>query len=103
MFYAPHTLYRLSYTEERDEYNRTVSVGGEWECVGECRCDDNTTDRIQDVNGNWYVPRYKIVSTRHDISLGDRIKVLNGDNLRGEGKVRNISKNNYLDYMVIYV
>ena len=90
--------------EVRDELNRIVSKSEEWMDICFCRCDDNTTQKFEDKNGRVYIPKYKVVSQRADVVEGDYIQCLdaNGE-IRGEGRVFNVSKCNYLDYMTIYV
>ena len=109
MYYAPHRLYKRSETEGRDEFNRIVSSEKAYEYVCECRCDDNTTQKFEDKNGRVFTPKYKIVCPRADIREGDYVQCRTKGmcccdaEVRGEGRVLNVSKNNYLDYMVIYV
>lgn len=105
MYYSPHALYRRNETEVRDELNRIVSTGESWEYVCDCRCDDNSTQKFEDQNGRVYVPKYKIVCNRADIVAGDHVqcRMRNGGETRGEGRVLNVLRNNYLDYMVLYV
>lgn len=104
MNYAPHTLYVLKPDETRDEYNRVSASGGEWRCVGECRCDDNSDTILSPVNSREYVPRYHIVCHRTCmVSNGDRVRVLDAHgNVRGEGKADKVRVLNYLDYTDFY-
>lgn len=107
MYYAPHSLYKVVESEERDSLNRVVSSGEVMQFIGMCRCDDNTTQKFEDENGRVYIPKYKIVCERADIKAGDYIQCFLGKDdsgeLRGEGRVFNSPKCNYLNYMVIYV
>lgn len=107
MYYAPHRLYKRIEKEERDDLNRVVADSKRWVFVCECRCDDNTTQHFEDENGRVYIPKYKIVCPRANVSEGDYVMVREGDEeccrKRGEGKVVNAPKCNYLDYMVLYV
>ena len=105
MFYAPHTLYRKSEYQERDSMNRIISTETRWDEIGDCRCDDNATERFEDKNGNVYIPKYKVVSPRVDISEGDYIqcRVKGTGEVRGEGRIFNTIRCNYLDYMTAYV
>lgn len=106
MFYAPHRLYKKVETEERDSLNRIISSESDWVYVCDCRCDDNTTERFEDENGRVYIPKYKIVCERADINKGDYVQcVLKDDEcqIRGEGRVLNAPKCNYLNYMTAYV
>lgn len=109
MYYAPHKLYKKVESVERDSLNRIISSDGYWKYVCECRCDENTTEKFEDENGRVFIPKYKIVCPRADIKEGDyiqcRIKGACSCNkvARGEGRVVNATKCNYLDYMVAYV
>lgn len=104
MYYAPHSLYKLVEMEVRDDLNRVISSSEEWMYVCGCRCDDNTTQRFEDENGRVYVPKYKIVCPRVDVCEGDYVQCLDdGGGIRGEGRVLNAPKCNYLDYMTVYV
>lgn len=103
MVYGPHILEKRVVVVTRDSYNRTAGESVSWEKVGACRCDDNSTYEVKDQNGQTYVPRYHIVSDRHDIKAGDYVRAMDGNTVRGEGEVRKVIKTNYLDYMSIYV
>ena len=105
MYYAPHALYRKTEYQTRDELNRIVDSGERWDYICDCRCDDNTTQKFEDKNGNVFIPKYKVVCGRVDIKEGDYIqcRVIGTDEVRGEGRVFNAPKCNYLDYMVAYV
>lgn len=103
VIYAPHTLFVKRKEVIRDEFNRTQEVEANWVELGPCRCDDNTTASLKDATGNVYVPKYKVVASRCNVKAGDVIKVLSSGEVRGEGKVAQVIKTNYLDYLTIYV
>lgn len=104
MYYAPHTLYKKVEKEERDSLNRIISHSDDMVLVGPCRCDDNTTQKFEDENGRIYIPKYKIVCERADVAEGDYVQCLSDSGeVRGEGRVFNVPKCNYLNYMTIYV
>lgn len=105
MYYAPHDLYKKVVLTVRDSANRITSKEERWEFVGECRCDDNTTEKFEDNSGRVYIPKYKIVTDRHSVVAGDYVqcRMKGTDEVRGEGRVFNAPKCNYLDYMVLYV
>lgn len=105
MYYAPHRLFKRIDTEERDSLNRVISKSEEWVYVGSCRCDDSATQKFEDNNGRVYISKYKIVCDRHDIKENDYVRCLmqDTDEVRGEGRVLNAPRCNYLNYMVIYV
>ena len=102
--YCPHILFVLRKSEVRDSYNRVASVYSDWERVGQCRCDDNSSRIVSTINSNEYVPTYHIVTDRTvEIHNGDRVRVLNQDGtLRGEGTADNVRVLNYLDYTDLY-
>jgi hypothetical protein len=103
--YAPHILYKKVTTVERNNYGELVSSKDTWQEVGECRCDDNTTQRFTTDNGSVYVPKYHIVLDKSDVKAGDYVKAVDKETkeVRGEGKVFNAPKCNYLEYMSVYV
>lgn len=105
MYYSPHELYKKVTMTVRDSMNRIKSSSEEWQYVTDCRCDDNTTQKFEDDNGRVYIPKYKIVCNRADIRDGDYVQCLvkGTGEVRGEGRVLNSPKCNYLDYMVVYV
>lgn len=104
MMYAPHILKKKTSKITRNKYGEIVSTEETWETVGRCRCDDNTTQHFTTDNGSVYVPKYHIVCDKADINEGDyvRAEYPNGK-VRGQGKVYNAPKCNYLNYMSIYV
>ena len=105
MYYAPHQLYKKVEGEVRDSLNRIISSDSQWVYVCDYRCDDNTTQKFEDDNGRVYIPKYKIVCERADIHEGDYIqcRYKGSEDVRGEGRVFNAPKCNYLNYMVSYV
>jgi hypothetical protein len=104
MYYAPHKLYKKVELIVRDDLNRITSSGSHWELVGPCRCDDNTTQKFEDQNGRIFIPKYKIVCERANVTEGDMIQCLCEDGtVRGEGRVYNAPQCNCLNYMVVYV
>ena len=104
MYYAPHILFVKKPRQTRDSLNRTVSVSGEWEEVGQCRCDDNSTQVIDNETGRAFIPHYHIVADRTNmIAAGDRVRCLNRDGtIRGEGTDRNPRVLNLLNYFDCY-
>lgn len=104
MYYAPHILEKRAIVKRRNEYGELQDKYETWERLGGCRCDDNTTEHFQTDNGSVYVPKYKIVCDRHDVKPNDYVRVMNPDgSVRGEGRVFNQPKCNYLNYMCVYV
>lgn len=105
MYYAPHKLYKKTESVERDSLNRIVAKNEDWKYVCDCRCDDNTTERFEDKNGRVYIPKHKIVCPRADVKEGDYVQCLVKDTeeVRGQGRVLNAPRCNYLDYMTLYV
>ena len=104
MYYAPHFLQVKKTRETRDSLNRTVSVSGNWEDVGPCRCDDNTTQVVDNETGKAFIPKYHIVSDKtYMVDAGDMVRCLNADgSVRGTGKVKNPRILNCLNYFDCY-
>lgn len=107
MYYAPHT-YRFRHPETlgMDEFGRPVKTGEtEWIEGGDCRCDDNSVQEFTDDNGRVYRPAYKVVVDRWtEIEAGDTIEVYTKEGmLRGQGKVYNVIRCNYLNYSTVWV
>lgn len=88
-----------------DEKGNPVFNEGDYKKTGVCRCDDASINEMTDDNGHVYRPSYKIVTEKPiEISCGDYVRVLDKEgSLRGEGKVRNISKCNWYSYVVLWV
>lgn len=104
MMYAPHRLYKRVPITTRNKYNEIVDASEQWVYMGACRCDDNTTQHFDTDNGGVYTPKYHIVCDKTNIQAGDYVKAEYPDgSFRGEGKVYNAPKCNYLNYMSIYV
>lgn len=105
MRYKPHTIrYRDKSIRSRDEYGRPVAGMSEWQDGGSCRCDDNSTQELNDENGRMYKSSYKIVIDGHtSIRAGNEVEVYKGTELRASGVVNNVIVNNYLPYSVIWV
>lgn len=104
MYYESHILEKRTTTKRRNAYGELEASSDSWKRLGGCRCDDNTTEHFQTDNGKVYVPKYKIVSNRYDVKPNDYVRILNSDGtVKGEGRVFNAPKCNYLNYMCIYV
>lgn len=106
MLYAPHTLYKKSKSEIKlDRFGKPVPPKeGEWVKVGECRCDDDTTQELRSDNGQVYWSRYHVVYDKSDaIVEGDEIQCTNGDGgVRGSGIVGRIKSTNLLGYSELW-
>lgn len=109
MYYAPHALFKKIEHVKRDSLNRIVATDATWVYVCDCRCDDNTTQKFEDDNGRVFIPKHKIVCERVNVKEGDYVQCRMKDTLCncyrviGEGRVFNAPRNNYLNYMVLYV
>lgn len=105
MYYSPHTLFVKNTPQPSyDEHGNPVFDDGGYVRQGMCRCDDTAVDEMTDENGHVFRPSYKIVAEKPiSVSCGDFVRVMDGDSVRGEGKVRNISKCNYYRYVVLWV
>lgn len=105
MLYSPHTLYKKQVGKlQTDALGKPITPKGEWEKIGECRCDDDTTQELVSENGQVYRSRYHVVyNLSHQIAEGDEIKCLNADgSLRGQGVVGRVQCTNYLRYSELW-
>ncbi len=108
MFSGLHILEKQAITSpSKDEFGREIPDTGEvsWVKVGCCRCDDDTTSKFEDANGQLYIPAYHIVCDNKYVTIkaGDKIRCLNGDAIKCEGEVRRVKKLNFLNYSEIWV
>ena len=106
MLYAPHTLYKKPKSKLKlDAHGRPVpTTAPEWELVGPCRCDDNTTQELKSENGQVYMSRYHVVYDKTDVVVeGDEIKCLDATGkVRGQGIVGMVKGTNYLSYSELW-
>lgn len=106
MQYAPHMLYKKAKGKPKlDAHGKPVPMTApEWELVGPCRCDDNTTQELRSENGQVYWSRYHVVYDRSDaIVEGDEIRCTDAaGNVRGCGIVGMIKSTNYLRYSELW-
>ena len=103
MHYAPHILQKRVIPEtQMDELGRPLPIEESdiWQTICNCRCDDDATAEIFDENGKMYKSKYHVVCDGNSpaIFAGDYVRVMNGDVVRGEGKVANPKKLNLLLY-----
>ncbi|WP_418988150.1 hypothetical protein [Bacteroides heparinolyticus] len=107
MMYAPHILQVKQITpEQEDEFGRPIpGTGGEqWATLCKCRCDDNTTKEFKSVNGEVYRPAYHVVCEKHvKVKAGMEVRCLDGDIVRGWGKVYIEKNSNYFNYSEIWI
>lgn len=107
MIYSPHILQvKVSIPLERDEFGRPIPNTGceTWKDVCKCRCDDNTTKEFQSDNGDVYRPDYHVVCEKKvTIKAGDEVRCMDGENVRGEGKVYTVKCTNYLNYSELWM
>lgn len=106
MLYAPHYIEVRREMVTRDALNRITESSDNWVRVCDCRCDDYTTEHVEDDNGRDYVPSYSIASDKTDaIKEGEEIRCIDKTTggVRGEGRIVRIRRCNYLDYMTVYV
>lgn len=103
MNYAPHILQRRALVETRDEYGRITGSSETWETIGPCRCDDNTAQTMTSENGIVYQPKFKVVCDRVPIHFGDYMRCLSNGEVRGEGKVSNVSRTTYYNYTTLWI
>lgn len=86
--------------EQEDEFGRPIiGTGGErWVTLCRCRCDDNTTKEFKTANGEVYRPNYHVVcEMRVEVKAGTEVRCLDGDSVRGEGKVYIVKNTNYFN------
>lgn len=104
--YAPHILQkRIPAEYTRDEFGRTIiAAGEEWVTVCSCRCDDNTTQHFTTSTGEVFRPDYHVVMDgKVDIKAGDFIRVMDGDNVRGQGEVSMVKRTNFFNYSELWM
>lgn len=88
-----------------DEFGKPVPTKADvWEKVGECRCDDNTTQELRSENGQVYMSRYHVVYDRTSaVKEGDEVMCINADgSVRGGGTVGMVKSTNYLGYSELW-
>lgn len=107
MMYAPHILQVKQVTPfQEDDFGHAIpGTGGEqWITLCRCRCDDNTTKEFQSANGEVYRPNYHVVcAMRVDVKAGAEARCLEGDIVRGEGKVYIPKKTNFFNYSELWL
>lgn len=107
MNYCPHILQKKTLKEpEHDEFGRPVpGTGGEqWMELCRCRCDNNTTKEFTSPNGAVYRPAYHVVAEKViSITEGDEVRCMDGDSIRGKGKVFMVKNLNYFGYSELWV
>ena len=106
MIFAPHILQVKVLTEpEKDEFGRPIpGTGGEsWETICECRCDDNTTKEFTSENGTVYRPNYHVVCDKVSLKAGVEVRCMDGNTIRGSGKVYAVKSTNYYQYSELWL
>ena len=104
MIYAPHILQIYNPGQTTTDSNNDIIVAeGTWETVGGCRCDDNGAMKQIGINGIGQLYNYHVVYEGPNIPIGTKIRCLNGEDVRGEGKVLKSGKCNFLGYSELWV
>ena len=107
MIFTPHILQvKVTTDPERDEFGRPIpGTGGEsWQTVCGCRCDDNTTKEFASDNGSVYRPNYHVVCEKKvSLKAGDRVRCMDGEMVRGSGKVYAVRWTNYFNYSQLWM
>lgn len=107
MIFAPHILQvKRIIPPDTDEFGRILpGTGGEsWVYVCACRCDDNTTKEFRSENGTVYRPAYHVVCEgNHGLIAGEYVRCMNGNEVRGEGKIYIPKSTNYFNYSEIWI
>lgn len=101
MIFAPHILQIKATTPfEKDAHGHSIpGTGGEkWVTLCKCRCDDNTTKEFKSENGEVYRPAFHVVcEMRVEVKAGTEVRCLDGEAVRGEGKVYIVKNTNYFN------
>lgn len=103
MNYSPHKLYKItpaSVTE--DENGNPVAGSGSEVYIGDCRCDDFDVKYLKG-QGFAYQFTYRVIAERVGVKEGDVVRIMDGENIRGEGIVRRIKQTNYLNYSELWL
>lgn len=107
MIFAPHLLQiKITTPVEKDTFGRPIAgTGGErWSDVCACRCDDNTTTEFRSENGSVFRPTYHVVCEgKHGIKAGDHVRCVDGDSVRGEGKIYTVKSANYFNRSELWI
>jgi len=107
MYYTTHILQVKVITPlEKDEFGRPIpgTGGGDWQEVCKCRCDDNTIKEFKSENGEVYRPNYHVVCEKcTTIKAGDEIRCMDGEDVRGQGKVYMVKGTNYFNYSELWM
>lgn len=108
MHYAPHFLQkRTRLPQSPDKLGRPVLISPEeeWEEICKCRCDHNSDQVRNSIDGKLYVPAYKVVCSSNSIPIlpNDEVRIIDGDGKeKCRGIVTNAPKLNYLPYATIF-
>lgn len=104
MIYSPHTLFiRTTVKGAKDDDGYTLPDTETWTEVCPCRCDDNGVMKQVSVNGKMYDYSYHVVYEGEKIPAGTYVKIMDGEEVRGEGEVLKSAKCNYLSYAGIWL
>lgn len=107
MIFTPHTLQIKKVTPfQEDEYGHAIpNTGGEeWVTLCRCRFDDNSTKEFKSANGEVYRPNYHVVCEKNlEIEAGTEVRCLEGNSVRGEGKVYMPKRTNYFNYTELWL
>jgi len=104
MIFSPHKLFiKLDLGDGLDDEGMPISIDNLWKEIGQCRCDDNHTQKLVSVNGENYMYSYKVVYEGEKIEAGKEVRVMNGDDVRAEGIVVQSGVCNYFNYAQIWL
>lgn len=105
MMYSPHILQKkVASDAAEDEYGHPVAGTEEWIDICRCRCDDNTTKYFTSENGSVYTPAYHVVADKTNaIKVGDEIRCMDGELVRGNGKAYMVKNTNYFNFTEIWI
>ena len=108
MHYAPHMLQkRLRQVQQPDGLGRptVIQPEEEWTDICKCRCDHNSDQVRNCIDGKMYVPAYKAVCSSNTIPIfpNDEVRIVCEDGSeKCRGTVTNAPKLNYLPYATVF-
>lgn len=104
MIFAPHRLFvKVVSGPSFDEDMNPIPPKEDWNDLGPCRCDDNGVVKQISVNGVMYDYNYHVVYEGEKIKAGTEVKIMDGEDVRAEGKVIKPNKSNYFKYAEIWL
>lgn len=104
MIFSPHRLFvKVVSGPSFDEDMNPIPPKEDWKDLGPCRCDDNGVVKQISVNGVMYDYNYHVVYEGEKIKNDTEVKIMDGEEVRGEGKIIKSGKSNYFKYAEIWL